>query len=142
MLCMATDFNRRAPEETVPNSRLWFGVGASVWAWFGVGLSDMFITWQACLHQEDFGGPSAHPGARVLFFVFTFLLMGLAAVAGTMSYRDWRKLSGASEVLRAEATERKAFMAWAGLFISFTLGVGIVWLCLPLFILQMCIRAR
>ena len=70
------------------------------------------------------------------------LLMGLAAVAGTMSYRNWRKLSGASEVLRAEATERKAFMAWAGLFISFTLGVGIVWLCLPLFILQMCIRAR
>ena len=102
----------------------------------------MFITWQACLHQEEFGGPSAHPGARVLFFVFTFLLLGLAAVAGTMSYRDWRRLSGATTVLQAEATERKAFMAWAGLFISFTLGVGIVWLCLPLFILQMCIRAR
>ena len=45
-------------------------------------------------------------------------------------------------MLLAEATERKEFMAWAGLFISFTLGVGIVWLCLPLFILQMCIRAR
>lgn len=142
MLCMAIDSNRMPPQETVPTSRLLFGVGASVWAWFGVGLSDMFITWQACLHQEEFGGPSAHPGARVLFFVFTFLLLGLAAVAGTMSYRDWRRLSGATTVLQAEATERKAFMAWAGLFISFTLGVGIVWLCLPLFILQMCIRAR
>ena len=49
------------PKKRCPTAGFWFGVGASVWAWFAVGLSDMFITWRACLHQEDFGGPSAHP---------------------------------------------------------------------------------
>lgn len=139
---MAIDSNLETNQDAVPTRRLWFGVGASVWAWFGVGLSDMFITWQACEHEEQFGGASAHPGARVIFFVFTFLLLGVAAVAGAMSYSDWHRLSGLKALLHAEATERKEFMAWAGLFISFTLGVGIVWLCLPLFIIQMCLRAR
>lgn len=139
---MATESNIERNPDAVPARKLWFGVGASVWAWFGVGLSDMFITWQACVHAEQFGGPSAHPGARVLFFLFTFLLLGVAAVAGAISYSNWHRLSGIKALLRTEATDRKEFMAWAGLFISFTLGIGIVWLCLPLFIIQMCVRAR
>lgn len=139
---MPTDSNIVPRQESVPTGRLLFGVGASVWAWFAVGLSDMFILWRACLREEQFGGPSAHPGARVLFFVFTLLLLCMAIFAGTMSYRDWSRLSGLTALLRAEARERKEFMAWAGLFISFTLGVGIFWLCLPLFMIQMCIRAR
>jgi hypothetical protein len=139
---MPTDSNPAARAEAVPTGRLWFGSAAATGAWFGLGLSDMFITWRACLHEEQFGGPSAHPGSRILFFLFTFLLFALAAVAGIMSYRNWKRLSGLTVLLRAEATERKEFMALAGLFISFTLGVGIVWLCLPLFIIQMCIRAR
>ena len=126
----------------MPNGRLWFGVAASTGAWFGVGIADMFITWRACIHEEQFGGPSAHPGARVLYFVFTVLLFAVAAFAGTMSYRNWRKLAGLTRLLRAEGSERKEFMALAGVFISFTLGVGIVWLCLPLFLIRMCLRAR
>jgi hypothetical protein len=139
---MPTDSNPAARKEAVPTSKLWFGSAAATGAWFGLGLSDMFITWRACLHEEQFGGPSAHPGARMPFFFCSSFLLALAVVAGVMSYRNWKRLSGLTALLRAEATERKEFMALAGLFISFTLGVGIVWLCLPLFIIQMCIRAR
>jgi len=130
------------PRETVPTGKLWFGVGAAPVAWFGVGLADMFITWRACLHQESSGGPSEHPAAQMLYFVSTFVLLAVAAIAGTWSYRKWTKLCGVMTLLRAEGREREEFMALAGLFISFTLGVGIVWLCLPLFVIRMCLRIR
>ena len=127
---------------SIPNSRLWFEVAASGVAWFGLGLADMVITWRACVHEEQFGGPSSHPGALALYFVMWAVLFGVALLTGTMSYRTWRKLSGATELLYAEGKERKEFMSLAGLFISVTLGIGIVWLCLPLFIIQMCVRTR
>ncbi len=128
--------------EAIPNGRLWFEFSASVIAWFCLGVADVVITWRACVHEEQFGGPSSHPGARILYFVMWGALFGLASLAGTMSYRSWRTLSGTSELLRAEGRERKEFMSLAGLFISVTLGMGFIWMCLPLFIMQMCARAR
>jgi hypothetical protein len=127
---------------TVNNGWLWLQVAGSGIAWFGLGAADMVITWRACVHEEQFGGPSSHPGALVLYFVAWTALFGLASLAGTMSYRSWRNLAGERELLSAEGRERKEFMSLAGLFISLTLGIGMVWLCLPLFILQMCARAR
>ena len=59
-----------------------------------------------------------------------------------MSYRSWRRLSGAAGLLSAEGRERKEFMSLCGLFISVTLGFGFVWMCIPLFMLQMCARTR
>lgn len=137
---MSTNVTTREP--IVPDRRLWFGVVASALAWFGLGLADMFITWRACVHEEQFGGPSSHPAARVLYWVAGFSLLSLAAVAGTVSYRAWHKISGLTSLLNADANDRDEFMALAGLFISATLGVGIVWLCLPLFIIEMCMRVR
>lgn len=139
--------NDRQPEASgssaaIPNGRLWFQVAASGVAWIGLGLTDILITWRACVHEEQFGGPSAHPGARILYLVMWVVLFGLAVLAGTMSYRSWRALSGVTELLRAEGRERKEFMSLAGLFISLTLGIGIVWLCVPLFLIQMCLRTR
>jgi hypothetical protein len=58
------------------------------------------------------------------------------------AYRSWRALSGEQELLRAEGRERREFMSLSGLFISVTLGFGFLWMCLPLFLLQMCARAR
>jgi hypothetical protein len=128
--------------EAVHNGRLWFEFSATVIAWFSLGVTDVVITWLACVHDEQYGGPSSHPNARVLYFVMWAILFGLASMAGTMSYRSWRTLSGTSDVLRAEGRERKEFMSQAGLFISVTLGMGFIWLCIPLFIMQMCARAR
>lgn len=131
-------------EAAAPQSdrRLWFQFAAAAIAWHVLCASDMMILWGACVHQEQFGGPSSHPGAFILFFVLWFVLFGLAALAGLMSYRSWRRLSGSSELLRAEGRDRKEFMSLAGLFVSVTLGAGFIWLCLPLFILEMCARTR
>ena len=137
---MSTDTPTR--DSTVTTSILWFGVAASVAAWFGLYLADILITWLTCPHRDQLGGPSPDAGARVLYVVFTLILLTLAATAGTMSYRNWRRLSGIKTLLATEAFDRKEFMALAGLFVSFTLGVGIVWLGLPLFMIQMCLRTR
>lgn len=126
----------------IPNRRLWFHVAGSGVAWIGLGLADMFISWLSCLHEEQYGGPSFHPVAHALLIGMSVLLFGLALLTGILSYRSWRRLSGVGALLQAEASERKEFMSLAGFFISLTLGFGIVWLFVPLFILQMCARAR
>lgn len=128
--------------ETISNDRLWFELAASAIAWLCLGSLDLVIAWRACVHQEQFGGPSSHPGARILYFVFWIALSGVAMLAGRMSYRSWRALSGESRLLSAEGRERREFMSLSGLFISVTLGFGFFWMCLPLFLLQMCERAR
>ncbi len=122
--------------------KLWLGMGVSPIAWFAVGLADMFITWRACRLEAPYGAAGSHPGAHLLYFIVTFLLLGVAAVAAVWSYRNWNRLSGLSRLSQAEGLDREEFMALAGLFISFTLGVGIAWLCLPLFLIETCLRAR
>ncbi len=126
----------------ISNRRLWFEFSASVASWLSLGLLDSVIAWRACVHQEQFGNPSPHPGARILFLALWCVLFGLAALAGSMSYRTWRTLSGAANLLNAEGRERQEFMSLSGLFISITLGIGFLWMCLPLFMLQMCGRTR
>jgi hypothetical protein len=122
--------------------RLWFEVATSGIAWFALGLADMFITWRACVHHEQFGGASADAGARILYFAMWILLFGLSLLAGIMSYRRWRALYGGGDLLYSEGRERREFMAQAGFFISVTLGIGFIWLALPLFILELCARVR
>ena len=128
--------------EAISNRRLWFEFAASAASWLSLGCLDSVILWRACVHQEQFGSPSPHPGARILFFVLWIVLFGLAALAGSMSYRTWRTLSGTDALLSAEGRERKEFMSLSGLFISITLGIGFLWMCVPLFMLQMCARTR
>ena len=129
------------PEES-SNRRVWFEFAASAAAWLCLGCLDMVIAWRACVHQEQLGGPIPHPGARILYFLLWIALFGFASLAGVMSYRTWRTLCGTTNLLRAEGRERKEFMSLSGLFISITLGIGFLWMCLPLFMLQMCARTR
>jgi hypothetical protein len=111
-------------------------------AWIALGVGDILITWRACLHTELFGGPGNSPNGRILYFVITLILIGLAMMAGISSYRNWKAFSDRRALLAAEGRERTEFIALAGLFMSFTLGFGMLWFCLPLFVIQMCLRAR
>jgi hypothetical protein len=137
---MPTDLTTR--DTAPPDDPDWFGVAGSAVAWLALGVGDILITWRACLHSEIFGGPGDSPSARILSFVITFVLLGLTVMAGTSSYRNWKKFSDRRALLRAEGRERTEFIALVGLFMSFTLGFGMLWFCLPLFVIQMCIRAR
>ncbi|HET9086834.1 MAG TPA: hypothetical protein VFN53_04885, partial [Acidobacteriaceae bacterium] len=115
---------------------------ASAIAWAAVGIAGPLITWQACTHHEQLGGASAHPGMRALNIVITLVLLAIAIIAGFLSYRNWRTLSGSGRLYQAEAKTPQEFLAFLGIFISITLGFGILWFGLPLTILAFCLRTR
>ncbi len=75
---MASDPTTR-PDDIRPR-RLWFGLVTAAVAWFSLGIAEMFITWRACLHNEEFGNASSHPAAMIAAYVVSFLLIGLVAV--------------------------------------------------------------
>ena len=138
---MASETTSRS--EHVSSGRLWFGLSGAAFAWILLCIGDAFITWQACIHQEEFGNASSHPGMMTLYIVITFVLFAVAIIAGVLSYRTWRALSEKrSKLYAAEASGRKEFMAFLGVFISITLGLGIIWLGIPLAILRLCVRTR
>jgi len=137
---MDSESTTRRPQ--VSPSRLWFGLVATAVAWFSLGIAEMFITWRACLHNEEFGNASSHPAAMIAADIVTFLLIALVAVAGLVSYLTWRKLSTQPTILQAEGRSRSEFVALLGVYISLTLGVGMVWMGIPLFFVRLCARVR
>jgi H+/Cl- antiporter ClcA len=122
--------------------RLWFGLAASAVAWGALGLIDIVITWRACVHQEQFGNASAHPDARAMYIIVASALFLVVVTAGTMSYRNWRTISQQSEIIDATATDRQEFMALLGVFVSITLGMGVLWLAIPPLMIELCLRAK
>ena len=128
--------------QQISTRRVWFEFAAPAGSWIFLGFFESVIAWRACVHQEQLGGPSPHPIARLLYFLLWIASFGLAVLAGTLSYRTWRRICGATKLLRAEGRERQEFMSLSGLFITITLALGYFWMCLPLFMLQMCARTR
>jgi hypothetical protein len=137
---MANEVTRRI--DHVAPGRLWFGVAASAAAWFVLGLTDILLTWAACLHREQFGGASGHPAILLLTIAITIALFVIIVASGTVSYRNWRRLSADADLESAEGRGREEFMALLGVFVSLTLGFSTVWLALPLFIIDLCVRTR
>lgn len=123
-------------------ARLWFGFVGSAGSWIALGVIDLLITWQACLGQEQYGGAHLEPGVKVLYFVVTVLLLITAVAAGGVSFRNWRELSRNGSLANAEGRGREEYMALIGVFVSFTLGIGIVWSGIPIAIIDLCVRAR
>jgi hypothetical protein len=70
------------------------------------------------------------------------VLLVTAVWAGGVSFRNWRELSRDGTLADAEGRGREEYMALIGVFVSFTLGIGIVWLGIPLAIIDLCVRAR
>jgi hypothetical protein len=132
----------RLRHSSVPAGRLWFGLIASVFAWISLGIIDILITWRACIHPEQYGAGSSQPGARAIYIATAALLFLVVIASGTTSYRNWRLISTQRRLLNATANDRQEFMALLGIFISITLGVGILWLAVPSLFLEVCARVR
>jgi hypothetical protein len=137
---MATESTSRSQE--VSQIGLWFGFSAAALCWVGLGIADVLITWRECLHQEQFGGASSHSGLLSLNIFIFFALLAIAIVAGFVSYRNWRRLSGEVKLRNAEGTGSREYLALIGVFISITLGIGMIWLGIPLLFLSLCVRIR
>ncbi|HEX5236153.1 MAG TPA: hypothetical protein VFW25_12585 [Silvibacterium sp.] len=121
---------------------LWFGFAASAFAWVLLGCLDLVITLLACTHQGRNGIPGNHPNASPIFIVISLILLVVAIASGIISYRNWRRLSVRPGILDSPAVERREFMAVIGVIVSITLGMGIIWLTLPPFFLDICWRAK
>jgi len=126
----------------ISQARLWFGFAGSAASWVALGIIDLLITWQACLGQEQYGGAHLEPGVKALYLMVTVLLLVTAISAGGVSFRNWRELSRGGNLANAEGRGREEYMALIGVFVSFTLGIGIVLLGIPLTIIDLCVRAR
>lgn len=131
-----------ADPHAVPAPRLWFGFATAAAAWMALGAIDIAIAWRACTHQYDNGIPAAHPGARAALAIVALALLIVGIVSRVSSYRNWRALATAPGVLDTLAVERREFMAMLGIIVSVTLGMGMLWLAIPPFFLDICWRAR
>lgn len=126
----------------VEPKRLWFGTITAAVAWTLVGMGDIVISWRACMVQQDYGIPPSHPGARVLYGALAFVLLLVSIYSGIVSYRTFQYLSERRKVLDAPAVPRREFLAVVGMVATVTMGMGILWLCLPPIFLDLCWRAR
>jgi hypothetical protein len=122
--------------------RLWFGLAASAVAWATLGFIDILITWRACVHNEQYGNPRTDVGVTVLYLVVATVLFIVVVAAGIVSYRNWRAISLQNGILNATAPDRREFMALLGVFVSVTLGMGVLWLAIPPLVIQLCLRAK
>jgi len=137
---MNTKANR--PESDIPTKRLWFGFSGAALAWIIAGLADAWLAWVACMGHEAGSGVFSSVGMRVLLGVITFGLLAVATVGGLVSFNNWRRLSQSGDFIEAEGRGRQQFMALVGVLISISLGVGIIWFAIPIYILGICVRAR
>lgn len=127
---------------TIAPRKLWFGFATSAGAFTLLGFLDVLVVWRTCTSFGHGTGVTGHEDARVLSFCISLALFLLTSTAGLVSYRNWRSLSRSNRLMEAEATDRREFMALLGVFISFTMAMGIFWLSLgPLFIV-FCQRAK
>jgi len=132
------------PQRRVSPKRLWFGFSAAFLCWFGLGIADVMITWRECLHHEQFGNASDHPGLLTLNIIIFLALLAVSIIGGILSYKNWRLLSDEKEkgIFHAEAERSREYIAMIGVIMSITLTVGTIWFGIPLFILQLCVRVR
>ncbi len=128
--------------DSISEARLWFGLAMGFFAWHLAGTAGMFITWRAGLHNEAFGNACPAPWAYTAAFASIGLLLFLTIVAGITSHRSWHRLSTEGHIWEGEGRGRKDFMALIGVFVSFTLGVGVTWELIAHFILDYCLRMR
>jgi hypothetical protein len=136
--------NTRAnlPQADIPPKRLWFGFSGAAVAWIIAGIVDAWLAWVACMGHEAGSGVFTSVGMRVLLGVITFGLLAVATAGGLVSFANWRRLSQSREFMDAEGRGRQQFMALVGVFISVSLGIGILWFSIPIYILGICVRAR
>ena len=136
---MASD---NAIRPIVSRKRQWFALWGPAAAWVILFFANIVITWQACLHHEQLGGASSHDGLLILNMIVFLALLATATTAGILAYRDWRRCAGPGSFIYAEAEDRHEYMAMIGVLMTVTMGIGILWLGLPLWIISLCVRTR
>lgn len=130
----------RSPE--IGEKRLWFGFSAAAFAWMLTGFLDTTLAFYACFGGELGWAVFTPTGMRILLGFISFGLLAVAAAAGFTSYQNWRRLSGRGSFIEAEGRGRQQFMAISGVFLSVSLGIGIILFSMTVYFLNICQRVR
>lgn len=130
------------PHPRIPQGRLWFGFASGALAWVVHGITGFFITWQACQDGDGAWGFLSELEVRWLLGVLTLGALAVAAVAGAVSFANWRRLRESRRFMEAEAPGREEFMALSGVFIGTAFFIGVLWAGLGPVLLDVCVTAK
>jgi hypothetical protein len=132
-----------ASQEPVSEKRLWFGFAGAVPAWIIAGFTDLVLAWHICMGRELGTNPVySSLGMHVLLGIITFGMLAIATAGALISFANWRRLSNGSEFISAEGRARRQYMALSGVLVSTALAIGIIWFAIPIYLLNLCVRAR
>lgn len=109
--------------------RLWFGTFGAAAAWFAHLVVVYVLVPVTCA----IGGP-------VLMYVASALLAGVAASAGFVAWRSWRRLEEEErgDLIGEMEGSRKGFMLYGGLLASGLFLLAILMATIPIFFLNPC----
>src|SRR5665213_4204684 len=135
---------QKKPQKLTPldQNRLWFGFAGSAAAWLALFTADLLLAWKMCTELPNGSDVLSLGWAIYLFAALTLILLAVTIAAGIVSFGNFQRISNHASLAHTEATGREEFMALGGMFISLVLGLGIVWLGIPLIIINLCTRAR
>jgi hypothetical protein len=121
---------------------LWFGVTAAAAAWALNLWGSYTISGLICVSEG--GRIVAAPAifSRALLAAVALGLLAVSVAGGIASYRNFREVADNSQLLDSDGKERREFMALAGVLVSTALGVGIMWACIPLLFINICLRGQ
>ena len=128
--------------ERIAPRRLWFGFTGAAIAWILAGILNALLAWQACMGGEAGSFIFTQTRIRIVLGIITFGLMAVGAAAGFVSYRNWRQLSERPDIVSAEGRGREEFMSLVGMVVSVSLGMGMLWFAIPIYLIRMCVRAH
>lgn len=127
---------------SVPTKSVWFGAAAAAVAFSLNGLVNWLISWRTCYigHGEFIGLRLG--GVRWLLAAITLGFLCVAIAGGIIAFRNWRAIASQEDQRFAEAHSTAGFLSLLGIVLSVTLGMGIIWLGIPLVFLNSCMRAN
>lgn len=130
------------PLHPLKPERLWFGSAGAAFVWFAIEMVNVALAWEACTGGLAGTGVFTQSGMRTLLGVLTFISLGIAVLAGLTSYWNFRTVCRDDDLASTEARDRREFMSLVGMVVSISLGIGIIWFILPIFILNVCGRVH
>lgn len=129
-------------KEKVGRRKLWFGLAATLVAFSVDGYLVFVLSWRTCFIGHGQLGALSLGGVRWLLVGITVGLFIFAVGGGVTSYRHWKRLSEEREMRHAEADGTSEFVSMITVLCTVALGMGIIWLSLPLIFVGICTRAH